>query len=368
MFGTHYSTKISFALGITALLCGLSSAQEQDVQRQRGAYNSSSSGALTERPADFARDNLNRVAASASQIRAVLNEDAGLMVEMKRWVAKEATGNGQIVEDSVLTDDAIFERLDRDITFRAVATRLAQRYGYLLPTMNPESDAAKQQEFVLKERARRLVQIEAQEDSESLRPEGRQEQAACDLAKDPECEPTSVGRPGRRRTAARQLETPDSNPRSPEDNGPPVTLPPMLHADANRRQAPGADGAASLQAAAAAEPDLLMGSNVRQRPSDSFDGTSSRSALSGLGALPSGPRAPEISELAPGNSENVATLSAGRRNLSAFNSGRAIPMERELAPVTMVHKPNPYYDIPSLYDMYVQASPKAKGLDRFGER
>jgi len=34
-------------------------------------------------------------------------------VELKRWVAKEATDNGQIVEDSSLTDQTIFDRLER---------------------------------------------------------------------------------------------------------------------------------------------------------------------------------------------------------------------------------------------------------------
>jgi len=40
------------------------------------------------------------------------------MVELKRWVAKEATDSGQVVEDSSLTDQAIFERLEQDVAFR----------------------------------------------------------------------------------------------------------------------------------------------------------------------------------------------------------------------------------------------------------
>src|SRR5713226_10716553 len=119
-------------------------------------------------PSDLAKENLERVAASAAQIQAVLIKDPGILVELKRWVAKEATDNGQIVEDFSLTDQTIFDRLERDITFRSIATRLVQRYGYLLPIINPDSEIGKEQELVLKERARRLVQIEAQEDSESL--------------------------------------------------------------------------------------------------------------------------------------------------------------------------------------------------------
>ena len=38
----------------------------------------------------------------------------------------------------------------------------------------------------------------------------------------------------------------------------------------------------------------------------------------------------------------------------------------DVAPVSMVHRPNPYADIPSLYDMYVQASAKQRPTERFG--
>ena len=71
---------------------------------------------------DLGRDNLSRVAASAAELKAVLLTDVGLMVELKRWVAKDATDHGQIISDSDLTNDAIFERLETDIQFRAIAT------------------------------------------------------------------------------------------------------------------------------------------------------------------------------------------------------------------------------------------------------
>ena len=47
---------------------------------------------------DLASENLNRVAASATQIEEVLRKEPGLLVELKRWVAKEATDRGQLVE------------------------------------------------------------------------------------------------------------------------------------------------------------------------------------------------------------------------------------------------------------------------------
>lgn len=46
--------------------------------------------------------------------------------------------------------------------------------------------------------------------------------------------------------------------------------------------------------------------------------------------------------------------------------GTTTGMEKELAPVEMVHKRNPYADIPSLYDMYVQAASRDREPERFG--
>src|SRR5438552_7940405 len=117
---------------------------------------------------DLTRDNLDRVAASPAQLKAVLVRDTGLMVELKRWMAKEASDNGQVIADEDLTDAAVYERLTNDMKFRSIATRLVQKYGYLRPSINPESDMAKEQDLVLKERAKRMVQIEAQEDQAAL--------------------------------------------------------------------------------------------------------------------------------------------------------------------------------------------------------
>src|ERR1700758_1286160 len=147
---------------------------------------------------DLAKENLDLVAASLIQIREILVKDAGLFVELKRWIAKEASDNGQVVQEFNLSEQAIFDRLDQDIRFRSVATRLLQRYGYLLPSPNPDSSFGKEQDLVLKERARRLVQIEAQEDAEALQLAKRDQnendvegKSVCDPQQDGNCEKTS---------------------------------------------------------------------------------------------------------------------------------------------------------------------------------
>ena len=45
------------------------------------------------------KENLAYVAASAAEIQVVLEQDPGLLVELKREVAQEASNSGQLVEE-----------------------------------------------------------------------------------------------------------------------------------------------------------------------------------------------------------------------------------------------------------------------------
>src|SRR5580765_8529658 len=46
---------------------------------------------------ELGRQNVAHVAASVGQLVAVLHKDPGLMVELKRWIAKDATDHGQLI-------------------------------------------------------------------------------------------------------------------------------------------------------------------------------------------------------------------------------------------------------------------------------
>src|SRR5271155_5305492 len=102
---------------------------------------------------DFAVDNLDRVAATAEQILEFLRKDAGLMVEFKRLLAQDAGAAGQLLDETDLTDAPVTERLNEDLRARVLATRLLQRYGYLLPKVNPDSDLAAEHNLLLQDRA-----------------------------------------------------------------------------------------------------------------------------------------------------------------------------------------------------------------------
>jgi protein involved in polysaccharide export with SLBB domain len=352
------------ALALALLVCAPIYAQQQ-VERPRPAREQDRTDYGVAQPPDLTQENLGRVAASTSQIKAVLVKDEGLMVELKRWVAKEATDNGQVVEDSTLTDQAIFERLEREVAFRSIATRLLQRYGYLLPTPNPDSDFAKEQEFVLKERARRLVQIEAQEDSESLQPRKNdrdlERNTSCDPRRDEDCQQQSQQERRQNTRSPGGMSSPDTNPQSTPDQQPAQSPSRILRADG----LPQATDPLESGRDPGSSPNLELTSTLPRRDTNPLPGsqTPGQSAIDGSTLPRDGRSLPTSPTRADGtftsDKNGMDRSSRSRSSIEKTN-------EEDISPVKMVHRANPYSDIPSLYDMYVQASGRQKPTERFG--
>ena len=353
-----------YCLALIFLFCAPTYAQQQ-AGRPLAARELGRNEYGVEQPPDLTQENLGRVAASSIQIRSVLIKDEGLMVELKRWVAKEATDSGQIVEDSNLTDQAIFERLEQDVAFRSVATRLLQRYGYLIPTPNPDSDFAKEKELMLKERVRRLVQIESQEDTESLRPQKNDRNleriAMCDSRRDEDCPQQSQADRRRNTRAPDGMSHPEANPQEAAPEQQPSQSPSrILRADGLPQATDPLDGLSGMDAG----PNFELTSTSAKH--DTNPSASSQSFGQGVGgALPTGRNLPSSPVESNGTTE-VFTGKNGRELPSHANYPTGIAKEEDLTPVRMVHRANPYADIPSLYDMYVQTSVHQRPNERFG--
>ena len=314
---------------------------------------------------ELAKENNDRVAASAAQIRAILAGDAGLLVELKHWIAKEATDNGQLLSDEDLSDQAIYDRLATDTTFRSAATRIVRRYGYLRPSFNPDSALAKEQDLVLKERARRLVQIEAQEDSAALQPKPEVDQVReADRLCDPDATTDCTQQEGKRATPYRE----DNVPRTempiapPEKNLQDLSDLQIMRAQMSQDEwglSAGSNGAAAtLQKVSASD-----GGSVDAMSSDQ---SLLRKAAPEL-------TAPQMDQLA--NSLGVgadAITSAKPSSASGVDvtpaplmRRRSLSKDREMNP-SVVHVASPYADVPSLYDLYVQAPSRSGTPQRFG--
>ena len=349
---------------------------------------------------DLALQNLSRVAASVAEIKGVLIKDVGLMVELKHLVAKDATDHGQVVSDSDLTNEAIYDRLETDVQFRSYATALVQRYGYLLPKMNPDSDLAKEHELLVQERTKWLAQNQEEELLKARQQENRTPQSTelCDSQLDKDCDvsQTRASTPGSNRQGFPQGEAP-SRTVSPEQNLP--NLPnggtnSLLRAQMPQSfQEPGSglpsqlsmlgsyDSARSFNSlnVSASESQGLQdggtGLRMRMQSGGSFAGgrSNSESASDGLlAAFGLGPNLvngmmPDLSGI--NGREANPSASLGLSQMSAMQTqllNRRFPSITRIQPPEMIRKQSPYDSIPSLYDMYVQAVTRPVTPRRFG--
>lgn len=391
----------TLALMILLSFAALLRAQSQQQQQQARVPGS-----------ELSRENFNQVAASAAQIKSVLEEDPGLVVELKRWMAKDATDQGQIISESDLTEDAIFERLGTDVRFRSVATSLLQRYGYLVPKVNPDSDLGKQQELLVQERVKWIAQEEEQARSQAAaKAQDRFEKARqCEQGEQSSCAEQQQQQRQQQEPAFRQGQgaVPGYPPglENPNQMSPPSF--PQRQGNGNLERAQlmqtGESGDESFA--------FLSGNNVGS--SDYLQGPGGLGGMTGNeGAMmpspfqqlqngDSGSLGPSLSGGGPSGFQGglfdqytsgaEPGSSFGQTDVNPFEANRATQyngggmgsdryvgssygyrqpynrsyQKQQLQPVEMVRRPSPYQDIPSLYDMYMQALPRPATPQRFG--
>ncbi len=362
---------------------------------------------------DLASQNMNKVAASASDIKAVLLKEPGIMVELKRWVAKDSTDHGQIVGETELSEYAIFDRLENDVEFRSVATALVQRYGFLIPKINPDSDLAKEQDLLRVERAKWMAQAEEEERAQARQKaaEDLKKAAACESQHTPDCNPPQPT------PASSQPQNLYQNPQNPliPWGSPPMdqTVPnsPNFGGSSLQRtqlmqtggdRSSGSNPFAQLSPANSSGSNSLnsgnlgglsssntgeMGSNKQLaailsnqnqgmgNPSDGLLsgygpglGSGSDTGL-GMGmGMGSGIDASQL--LMNGGQASALSAPSGPSPLMPMQPYRRSPQGFPNQSSDMVRRPNPYEDVPALADMYMQtvarpSVPKRFGLDVF---
>jgi polysaccharide biosynthesis/export protein len=349
---------------------------------------------------ELARQNMAHVAASVGQLVAVLHRDPGLMVELKRWIAKDATDHGQLISDADLADEAIFERLETDISFRSVATSLVQKYGYLQPTINPDSELGKEQDLLLQERVMLLAQRGAPQTSSTKQGQTQPAQmcdprsGSCPTSTNPLLQQPSQLPGGQNPAQIPGLQIPQSpsgTPYVPPDQASPTnSMTELLKTSgqdtfgtdqtqsSNSLSVPSGispleefDQTGGLQQmnepipSRAASSNGKGGSNLEDASlSSEFGGDESNQSLFAANLPPNGAYL-NSNPFASGASGNEANLPGyDLRNNSAVENSLRL-RESSLSP-RIVRAPNPYNNVPSLYDMYLQATPHPAALQRFG--
>ena len=355
------------------LFCAAVYSQQESRQGAGQRSGTETAARVPGRPPNIVSDNLDRVAASADQILEVVNKEAGLMVEFKRLLAQDAGVSGQILEESDLTDVAIAERLRSDLRARVLATRLLQRYGYLVPRLNPDSDLEAEQKLVRQERAQMLARAAERRDT-LVENSTAGRNAACDprsvsecafppspLPEDRESVPVSPTAPGR---------TPRSSPplQRAEDTSPSQMMPPDGTGPDGTGLSP--DQRPGYPASPATPETMLTAARIDTNPALNW---TPRMAGYGSGENPSLPSTSQA-DLQSLSVSQPDQLSSGAGMPRTGRGSERYPARRDSAPAgttepeqgRMVRRPNPYADVPSLYDLYVQAGATNRPLVRFG--
>jgi polysaccharide biosynthesis/export protein len=352
----------------------------------------------------LAQDNLSQVAASSALIKAVLVQNPGLMVELKRWVAQDATNLGQVIRESDLTEDAIFQRLDNDVRFRAVATILLQRYGYLVPTVNPDSEQGKEQELLVQERVKWISQEEEQARAQAAA------EAQDKLTKAKKCaqgDQSSCAEPQQQQVQQQQRQAvpfqyqgipPEIMQGVPPSLGEPDQLNPPIEppngGDNLQRTMLMQNGASDdelspFSIGGSDSTDLFgfsSGFGGMSSPSMVQGSQNSRGDLSGSGGdfgnsqgsmmsqyLAQGDLEPPMDrtdidpfDVGPGGRSGAGVPGYYNPPIGGYRPSIRNQNQATLENVELVRRPSPYDDIPSLYDMYLQASPRPAEPKRFG--
>jgi protein involved in polysaccharide export with SLBB domain len=343
------------------------------------------------------------------------------MVELKHWIAKDATDHGQLVSDADLSEEGIFDRLESDVSFRSVATALVQKYGFLQPALDPDSPLAKQQELLMQERVKWLAQEE-----EEARSTARQKDQQRVLQQTQGCDYRGGNCPGSGLTNPSLQES----PQQPGMYQGPMQVPgmqtpqysPNPQVPPQQRTMPGSEGGGGLLRTSGQDSPLLelapgtggfgaasgqgfgddsgqggglnqsnpMQSALRSRLAagggNPMDEMSSLSELSdegfGQDRLPnqfSNNNSMSPNAMYPGSDSAGAYAAGSYGNGNAASQSRYDPSgntvwmanllrskESSTPGQTLVRSPNPYNDIPSLYDMYLQAAVRPPAVERFG--
>jgi protein involved in polysaccharide export with SLBB domain len=335
------------------------------------------------------------VSLSAEKIISILREEAGLMLQVKKALVRRAFEQGRVLDPNDLTDDALFRLLREDGNIRVIATKqivdrsyikakptreeLARNLPCLQPMPAPGTSPSNQPDKSPQDAKR----IPTQEEAYWLKHESDLD---CYLTQYlPFGTAQSLYVQQQNSQTPSQQQYPPSQypaqqyqqPQSPQQQFPPHQVPPQGPSTDSRRQLEmtqtqpsqgyfGMEGEQSEMASI--QPDELPGLlNASQTGGFS---ASSRSAF-GAGGFGS-----SVMSVPPGLGASIGS-SLESQNRGGFpqearlDSQSRLPLQPYPFPKKpqqplLRHRPNPYADVPSLYDLYAQYSKRSPVLQRFG--
>jgi protein involved in polysaccharide export with SLBB domain len=383
-------------LAFGVVCCGAAWSQ------QRSAFDHSTAIDQANSRAEHEAEQL--VSLSADKIVSILSDEPGLLLQVKKALVRKAFEQGRVLDPNDLTDDALFRLLREDDSIRVIATREIVDRSYIralptreelarnLPCKPPlPTGTTPKPDSPLPDLKRPLTQ-------EEIYWAKHQDDLDCELTRylPPSAAPFLNGQPQNTQAPTQLQNPPFPYPQQqyPLQQNPQQQYPPSQF----QQQGPATDYRRQLEMTrmepsvgyfggvesdesemASIQPDELPSllSASQTDASSSF----SKKGMGGIGGGVSGLSLPP----SLGSSTGMGAGSPFGSLLNRQNGASGFPQQARLDGQTrpqlpsnsyfpslprqpiLRHRPNPYADVPSLYDLYAQYSRRPIALERFGE-
>lgn len=360
---TDVSRVLKVIIAALALACAISlfaqtSSSARDFVRSRAF-------APDESRAELAAEEL--VSLSADTIAGLLRKEPGLLLQVKRALVRKAYEQGRLLDPKDLDDDALFRLIQDDQNVRVLITHEIEDRYYIRAKprreelergliLEPRSAHAKDSS-----QAGQLTQARNQED-EFWSQHDRTLEHYVELEQNP-TQPAS--------------SQPLSTPAQPMPENRPAPADARRQVDRTQLQSPADELYEGLPG------DVLSMPRVRPEElptlltastNDKSLNLPGRGVASGDGYSPSLSLPLAVPARSPSDGPFDGFTSAGDQSARDIAS-RTVPRQQRLPAATqeiqadqqgLRHRPNPYADVPSLYELYSQYSAKSGPLARFG--
>src|SRR5438034_3487124 len=367
----------------------------------RSAYDRSTAIEQSSSRAQNAADDL--VSLSAEKIISLLREETGLLLEVKKLLVRKAYEQGRLLDPEDLTDEALFQLVRDDLKIRVLITREVEDRYYVRP--KPTRDELERRQLYAQPvttapmrtgvtpldkgqiQPKQAEANQSQEETYWAKHEDDFPQYSTNLSQYLglyQQQPSSAQQsPNGQQSAAPQQTYPQAPYASPSSLPPqatPQTPPtPDYRRDLQRTQmqSPLEDsyedtqGAGGLMARIRPDqlPGLLNASATDRMP------VGAAQTLGGMAGAGSGLNSPPLSPMP----NSLLDMLQGQGGDTQFPQQARLDNRMQMQPPfpqfpvgtapehpILHHRPNPYADIPSLYDLYIKYSRRSPVVDRFG--
>jgi protein involved in polysaccharide export with SLBB domain len=350
------------------------------------------------------------VSLSADRILLILQDEPGLLLQIKKTLVRKAFEQGRILDPNDLTDDAVFTLIRKDDNIRVIATQEIVDRAYIKAKPTREELARDLPcQLSMQTDAQAVAAKQPDQSSSDTRHLPNQEEEYWRKHEnDLDCyltqylpyatQPYSFGQAQYGRSPSQQQYPASQYPSQqypqqqyPQQQYPPSQVPPQGPSTDYRRQLEltqvqpfqGYFGMDSDQSEMASiQPDELP-SLLSASQAGGSSGMSRRGLETSSGDASSLSMSPSLgpslgSSLGSSLGLSIGSILGSQNGAAGFpqqakleNQNR-LPLQQYSFPKPpqqpmLRHQPNPYADVPSLYDLYAQYSKRSPKLQRFGE-